>query len=64
MGLVCLDFFFLFNVNSFCINTIYHMPFYYFSNATFVPKMLMLCICLWIVVFVGFFKSFEMIAAT
>lgn len=40
------------------------MPFYYFSNATFVPKMLMLCICLWIVVFVVFFKSFEMIAAT
>lgn len=48
--------FFLFAANSFCMNTIYHMPFYYFSNTTFVPKMLMLCICLWIVYFFNLLK--------
>lgn len=50
VGLVCLDLF-LFNANSFCVNTIYQMPFYNFSDTTFMSKMLMLGICWWIVFF-------------
>lgn len=48
--------FFLFNVHSFCMNTVYQMPFYYFNNTTFMPKMLMLGICLWIVSFFNLSK--------
>lgn len=39
--------FFLFNTNSFCMSTVYQVPFCYFSNTTIMPKMLMLGVCLW-----------------
>lgn len=47
VGFVCLGFF-LFNTNSFCMSTVYQVPFCYFSNTTIMPKMLMLGVCLWI----------------